>query len=136
MRAGVMCCPQRKTEDGFEMHWQARTPHWPNTEAATIAALTPPDCAQTNFLSHFLLANLLQPALQVGSTPQLHSRVVSVASTGHRWQTVLLDDYNLEKKVCTAVCGRPRRQAVCQMAVNFSAGQQASAVYVREQLVL
>ncbi|KAH8596154.1 hypothetical protein B0O99DRAFT_621155 [Bisporella sp. PMI_857] len=39
---------------------------------------------QTNHLAHFLLFQLLKPALLASSTPALHSRVVNVSSSGHR----------------------------------------------------
>ncbi|KAF5867419.1 putative short-chain dehydrogenase protein [Botrytis fragariae] len=38
----------------------------------------------TNHLSHFLLFQLLKPALLLGSSPGFHSRVVNVSSAGHR----------------------------------------------------
>ena len=40
----------------------------------------------TNHLAHFLFFNLLKPALLAGSSPEFHSRVVNVASAGHRVQ--------------------------------------------------
>lgn len=52
----------------------------------------------TGHLSHFLLFQLLKPALLASSTPDLHSRVVNVASSAHR-ACVLpgSDDYNFQK---------------------------------------
>lgn len=52
----------------------------------------------TNHLSHFLLFQLLKPALLASSTPGLHSRVVNVASSSHR-ACVLpeSDNYNFQK---------------------------------------
>lgn len=38
----------------------------------------------TNYLGHFLLFQLLKPALLAASSPELQSRVVSVASSAHR----------------------------------------------------
>ena len=38
----------------------------------------------TNHLGHFLLFQLLKPALLASSTPNFHSRVVNVASSAHR----------------------------------------------------
>lgn len=59
--AGVMAVPELKlTEDGHEMQFA------------------------TNHLGHFLLFQLLKPALLASSTPNFHSRVVMVASSGHR----------------------------------------------------
>lgn len=52
----------------------------------------------TNHLSHFLLFQLLKPALLASSTPDLHSRVVKVASSAHR-ACVLPEsnNYNFQK---------------------------------------
>ncbi|KFZ05696.1 hypothetical protein V501_08117 [Pseudogymnoascus sp. VKM F-4519 (FW-2642)] len=52
----------------------------------------------TSHLSHFLLFQLLKPALLASSTPDLHSRVVNVASSAHR-ACVLpeSDNYNFQK---------------------------------------
>ena len=59
--AGVMGIPELSlTEDGHEVHFE------------------------TNHLSHFLLFQLLKPALLAASTPEFHSRVVLVASSAHR----------------------------------------------------
>ena len=38
----------------------------------------------TNYLGHFLLFQLLKPALLASSTPNFHSRLVNVASSAHR----------------------------------------------------
>jgi NAD(P)-dependent dehydrogenase (short-subunit alcohol dehydrogenase family) len=73
--AGIMGLPTRTlTDDGYEMHFQ------------------------TNHLSHFLLFQLLKPALLASSTSELQSRVVMVSSTAHR-ATMLLssDNYSFEK---------------------------------------
>ncbi|KAF6805082.1 putative short-chain dehydrogenase [Colletotrichum musicola] len=59
--AGVMFIQTRElTEDGYEMQFA------------------------TNHLAHFLLFNLLKPALLAASTPEFPSRVVNVSSGGHR----------------------------------------------------
>ncbi len=62
--AGVMACPPGKTVDGFETQ------------------------LGTNHLGHFLLTNLLTPALLAGAP----SRVVVLTSFGHRFGAVDLDD--------------------------------------------
>ena len=62
--AGVMACPFGTTADGFELQFG------------------------TNHLGHFLLANLLAPAL-VAAAP---ARVVSLSSRGHRFSDMDLDD--------------------------------------------
>ncbi|KAE9376397.1 NAD(P)-binding protein [Stipitochalara longipes BDJ] len=73
--AGIMGIHDLKlTEDGHEIHFA------------------------TNHLSHFLLFQLLKPALLSSSTPAFHSRVINVASSAHR--TCHLnssDNYNFEK---------------------------------------
>ena len=66
--AGVMACPFGTTADGFELQFG------------------------TNHLGHFLLTNLLAPAL-VAARP---ARVVSLSSRGHRFSDVDLDDPNFE----------------------------------------
>jgi NAD(P)-dependent dehydrogenase (short-subunit alcohol dehydrogenase family) len=72
--AGVMMTPKGKTVDGFETQFG------------------------TNHLGHFLLFNLLRPALLASSTPEFHSRVVNVSSTAHRVTTLDFDDINWEKR--------------------------------------
>jgi NAD(P)-dependent dehydrogenase (short-subunit alcohol dehydrogenase family) len=66
--AGVMACPFGTTADGFELQFG------------------------TNHLGHFLLANLLAPAL-VATSP---ARIVSLSSRGHRFSDVDLEDPNFE----------------------------------------
>lgn len=73
LNAGVMACPEGKTKDGFETQFG------------------------TNHLAHFLLAQLLTPTLLASSSPQFHSRVVSLSSLGHRWGNINLEDVNFEK---------------------------------------
>ena len=70
--AGVMRTPEGKTVDGFETQFG------------------------TNYLAHFLLFNLLKPALLAGSTPAFHSRVVNVSSESHRLSEIHFDNLNLE----------------------------------------
>ena len=71
--AGIMATPTReKTEDGFEGQFG------------------------TNHLAHFLLFQLLKPALIASSTPNFNSRVVSVSSMGHRSGEVQFGNYNFE----------------------------------------
>lgn len=67
--AGVMACPFSKTRDGFEMQFG------------------------TNHLGHFLLTNLLMPAL-LASAP---ARIVNLSSGGHRMSDVLFDDPGFER---------------------------------------
>ena len=69
-----MGTPEGKTEDGFETQFG------------------------TNHVAHFLLFQLLKPSLLSSSTPEFPSRVVSVASFGHRVGPVRFHDYNFEKE--------------------------------------
>jgi NAD(P)-dependent dehydrogenase (short-subunit alcohol dehydrogenase family) len=64
--AGIMACPFAKTVDGFESQFGV------------------------NHLGHFLLVNRLAPLLRPGG------RFVSVASSGHRFADVDLDDPNFD----------------------------------------
>jgi NAD(P)-dependent dehydrogenase (short-subunit alcohol dehydrogenase family) len=68
--AGVMACPFAKTTDGFEMQFGS------------------------NHVGHFLLTNLLLPALRRGAP----SRIVSVSSRGHHFSPVIFDDIHFERR--------------------------------------
>ena len=64
--AGVMACPQGKTQDGFETQFG------------------------TNHLGHFVFVNRLIPLLNRGG------RIVTLSSAGHRRSDVNLEDPNFE----------------------------------------
>ncbi|WGM37903.1 SDR family NAD(P)-dependent oxidoreductase [Caulobacter sp. NIBR1757] len=64
--AGVMACPKSETADGFETQFG------------------------TNHLGHFVFTNRIASLLKPGS------RVVNLASAGHRFSDVNLDDPNFE----------------------------------------
>ncbi|GAA4007000.1 SDR family NAD(P)-dependent oxidoreductase [Deinococcus rubellus] len=68
--AGVMVTPFSRTADGFEMQFG------------------------TNHLGHFLLTELLMPAL-LAAAP---ARVVALSSSGHRRSDVRLDDLNYDSR--------------------------------------
>lgn len=68
--AGVMACPQGQTEDGFELQFGS------------------------NHLGHFVLSELLVPALISGAP----SRVVSLSSRGHVISDVNFDDPNFQQR--------------------------------------
>jgi len=70
--AGVMACPEGRTADGFETQ------------------------LGTNYLSHFLLFNLLKPTLLASSTPYLPFRAIFVSSVGHRMAEPNFANPNLE----------------------------------------
>ena len=65
--AGVMACPQGKTQDGFETQFG------------------------TNHLGHFVLVNRLVPLLNPGA------RIVTLSSAGHRRSDVSIEDPNFER---------------------------------------
>ncbi|HUY27697.1 MAG TPA: SDR family NAD(P)-dependent oxidoreductase [Candidatus Binataceae bacterium] len=65
--AGVMACPQGKTQDGFETQFG------------------------TNHLGHFVFVNRLVPLLKPGA------RIVTLSSAGHRISDVDLEDPNFER---------------------------------------
>src|SRR5271170_6029141 len=64
--AGVMACPQGKTQDGFETQFG------------------------TNHLGHFVLINRLVPLLKPGA------RIVTLSSAGHQISDVNIEDPNFE----------------------------------------
>ncbi|MFK7600677.1 oxidoreductase [Deinococcus sp. SM5_A1] len=68
--AGIMATPQGQTPDGFETQFG------------------------TNHLGHFLLTELLMPAL-LAAAP---SRVVALSSSGHRRSDIVWDDINFESR--------------------------------------
>ncbi|KAF2680051.1 NAD(P)-binding protein [Lentithecium fluviatile CBS 122367] len=70
--AGVMCTPLGKTEDGFETQMG------------------------TNHLAHFLLFQLLKPALLSSATPEFGSRVVVLSSASHRYNSINFDNIMLD----------------------------------------
>lgn len=65
--AGVMACPQGKTQDGFETQFG------------------------TNHLGHFVFVNRLVPLLKQGA------RIVLLSSAGHQLSDVNIDDPNFER---------------------------------------
>ncbi|CRL20299.1 Short-chain dehydrogenase/reductase SDR [Penicillium camemberti] len=71
--AGVMASPEGRTSDGYETQFG------------------------TNHLGHFLLFQLLKDVLLSSSEPQFNSRVVSVASSAHRLNSVHLGNYNFDR---------------------------------------
>lgn len=67
--AGLMACPFGRTTDGFELQWG------------------------TNHLGHFLLANLVRPAMVAAGG----SRLVSLSSAGHRGSDIDLADPGFDR---------------------------------------
>lgn len=73
--AGIRHTPEGRTQAGFELQWG------------------------TNHLGHFLLFQLLKPALLASVTPTFHSRVVVVSSSGHRYcDGIYWDDLNSKSR--------------------------------------
>lgn len=70
--AGVMAPPEGRTEDGFETQ------------------------LGTNHLAHFLLINLLTPALKAATSSEFNSRVVILSSVAHRWASVNFENINFD----------------------------------------
>jgi NAD(P)-dependent dehydrogenase (short-subunit alcohol dehydrogenase family) len=70
--AGIMACPEFKTEDGFEAQFGV--------------------C----HLAHFLFFMLLKDVLLASSTASFHSRVVNVSSSGHAAGEVQFGNYGFE----------------------------------------
>jgi len=69
-----MATPKGKTQDGFETQFG------------------------TCHVAHFYLFQLLKSTLLASSSPTFPSRVVSVASFGHRSGPIRFDDYGFEKE--------------------------------------
>ncbi|XDV15196.1 hypothetical protein PO909_015326 [Leuciscus waleckii] len=76
---GVMLVPERRTEDGFELHFGL------------------------NYLGHFLLANLLLDVLRKSGKPGKCSRIVIMSSATHYGGRLTLDD--LQGRMCYSAHG-------------------------------
>jgi len=74
--AGVMVCPESRTEEGFEMQ------------------------IGTNHFGHFLLTNLLLPLIKRASPG---ARIVNVSSLAHEQGQIYWDDINFEKTPYSAI---------------------------------
>ena len=97
--AGVMATPFGKTADGFETQFG------------------------TNHIGHFVLVNRLAPLLRSGG------RVVALASSGHRFANVDLDDPNFERTPYDPFVAYGRaKTANILFAVEFDRRHQARGV--------
>lgn len=72
--AGVMACPYAETADGFEMQFG------------------------TNHLGHFRLTNELLPLVEKGAKQGGSARIVNLASQGHHFAPVNLEDPNFDNR--------------------------------------
>jgi len=72
--AGVMMCPETRTQEGFEMQ------------------------IGTNHLGHFLLTELLTPKLRKSAASGFNARIVIVSSLAHQRGTIRFDDLNWNTK--------------------------------------
>ncbi|XP_016089571.1 dehydrogenase/reductase SDR family member on chromosome X-like isoform X4 [Sinocyclocheilus grahami] len=77
--AGVMLVPERRTDDGFELHFGL------------------------NYLGHFLLTNLLLDVLKKSGKPGKCSRIVIMSSATHYGGRLTLDD--LQGRMCYSAHG-------------------------------
>ena len=97
--AGVMACPKGITADGFETQFG------------------------TNHLGHFVLVNRIAPLLRAGS------RLVVLASAGHRYADVDLDDPGFERTDYDPVVAYGRsKTANILFAVEFDRRHRARGV--------
>lgn len=97
--AGVMACPFGHTADGFETQFG------------------------TNHLGHFVFVNRIAPLMSRGS------RLVNLASSGHRFSNVDLDDPNFEKTAYDpwAAYGRAKTANIL-FAVEFDRRHKANGI--------
>ena len=97
--AGVMACPLSYTADGFEMQFG------------------------TNHLGHFVFVNRLAPLLSYGG------RLVNLASSGHRFSDVNIEDPNFERTQYDpwAAYGRSKTANIL-FAVEFDRRHRARGV--------
>lgn len=97
--AGVMAPPLGHTADGFETQFG------------------------TNHLGHFVLVNRIAPLMREGS------RLVNLASSGHRYSDVDLDDPNFERTAYVPFVGYGRsKTAIVLFAVEFDRRHRARGI--------
>ncbi|XP_071758216.1 polyprenol dehydrogenase [Centroberyx gerrardi] len=77
--AGIMLVPERKTEDGFELHFGL------------------------NYLGHFLLTNLLLDMLKKSGKQDCCSRIITMSSATHYGGILDMDD--LQSRTCYSAHG-------------------------------
>lgn len=74
LNAGIMACPLGRTAQGLELQFG------------------------TNHVGHFYLSQLLLPAVKAAGEKGNESRIVSVASTAHKFGSIRFDDINYETR--------------------------------------
>ncbi|XP_026157799.1 polyprenol dehydrogenase isoform X2 [Mastacembelus armatus] len=97
--AGTMLVPERQTEDGFEFHFGL------------------------NYLSHFLLTNLLLDVLKKSGRQGCCSRIVNVASATH--YVGVLDLKDLNRRICYSSHGAYSQSKLALVLFTY---------YLQEQL--
>ncbi|TRY77496.1 hypothetical protein DNTS_035091 [Danionella cerebrum] len=109
--AGVMLVPERKTEDGFELHFGL------------------------NYLGHFLLTNLLLDVLRESGKPGKCSRIVIMSSATHYGGRLTLND--LQGRVHIGYCSQAlQRLAQGHRGYNMQKGYSSHAAYAQSKLAL
>ncbi|CAL8291154.1 unnamed protein product [Lota lota] len=99
--AGIMLVPERRTEDGLELHFAL------------------------NYLGHFLLTGLLLDTLARSGTRQRCARVVTMASATHYGGT--LDLSNINSRGCYSAHGAYAQSKVALVLFTKSLQDRASA---------
>ncbi|XP_011305182.1 retinol dehydrogenase 13 [Fopius arisanus] len=90
--AGIVFHPQKKTDEGFELHFV------------------------TNYLGHFLLTQLLLPKLKASQ----QGRIINISAESHTTSEIHLDDLNLEEKFSAGEAFGQSKLAMIMMARHMS----------------
>ncbi|KAF6730485.1 Dehydrogenase/reductase SDR family member on chromosome X [Oryzias melastigma] len=98
--AGTMLVPERRTEDGFEFHWSL------------------------NYLSHFLLTNLLLDLLQKSGRRGFCSRIINMSSATHYAGEIHLDDLN--RRICYSSHGAYAQSKLALVLFTYYLQEQLS----------
>ncbi|XP_069578722.1 polyprenol dehydrogenase [Brachyistius frenatus] len=99
--AGTMMVPERQTEDGFEFHF----------------------CL--NYLSHFLLTNLLLDLLKKSGRPGRCSRIINMSSATHYAGVIHMDDLN--RRVCYSSHGAYAQSKLALVLLAYYLQDQLTA---------
>ncbi|KAM6893606.1 polyprenol dehydrogenase [Xenentodon cancila] len=99
--AGTMLVPERRTEDGFEFHFSL------------------------NYLSHFLLTNLLLDVLKRSGRRGCCSRIVNMASATHYAGVINMDDLN--RRICYSSHGAYSQSKLALVLFTYYLQEQLAA---------